>query len=158
MSKLKPFVALTRKPLILSRISIIFSFIFFDCFSDCFYDCFDHHLLFSVKIYWGSILSHGFGRYISKKNLFVRDINWITPRAAKSLFVWKLSHWNPSLNQRPELYLYKFNHASLSHLTRYIFEEKQTKLIRTESTLKQRKIVSYLKLIDFWKKISSNLF
>ena len=89
LSKFKPFVAVTRKPLVLSRISIIFSFnylfwLFFLLFSWLLWSSSSVFCQDLVRKYFKSDV---FRRYISKKILFVREINWIFTIAAKPFFL-----------------------------------------------------------------------
>ena len=88
LSKFKPFLAITRKPLVLSRISIIFSFdylfwLFFWMFFSLVYSSSSVFCQYLVRKY---IKSDVLRRYISKKILFFREKNWITAIAAKSFF------------------------------------------------------------------------
>ena len=62
------------------------------------------------------------------------QINWIIPIALSYFFV-EIITLKLLYQLRPELYLYRLNHAHLSQLTPYIFEKKQTKQIRRENTL-----------------------
>ena len=98
-----------------------------------------------------------FRRYISKNILLVREINWITPVATKPFFCLKIITLKP-FPQLKGLNYICINLIMLVSFNCIYFWEKATKQIRVESTLKQRKIMSYLKLIDFWRKISSNVF
>ena len=88
LSKFKPFVAVTRKPLVLSRISIIFSFnyLFWLFFLLFLWLLWPSSSVFCQDLVRKYFKSDFFRRYISKKILFVREINWIFVIAAKPFF------------------------------------------------------------------------
>ena len=98
-----------------------------------------------------------FRRYISKNILLVREIIWITPIATKPFFCLKIITLKP-FPQLQGLSYICINLIMLVSVNYIYFWEKATKQIRMESALKQRNIMSYLKSIHFWRKISSNVF